>query len=826
MAIITTTIREPTTFSQIQDQQNELGKSKLLEDLNDNVVKLIEAINAKSEKQSANEDRQLKSNQLELSKLQLKRAQLGLANDEKYYQDYSRKWSEKNGIGTSVGIDKNTSGNLGAIGVSALTAGTLNPVVVKQVLFPLLGPPIKMMSNVMKGMFSFDRRVSGKTSSAIDSDNKNKLHGKLDSILSAIKEKTRSSPEREKEEKSLFSKVIGSILGLAGTVGKIVLGMIGTVLLSKLGEKIGPTIEGLLSKVIGKQASSEVVKWLEELGPAMIAGYAIGGWKGALIGGGLQLAVNAWNELFPKPEDLQKPEEVSATVTALNGYLPDPLKFNDDPHFKATLAGLMLGGLKGMVFGWVAGKYGKDFAKWIGSTPEEQNAAAEEDWKLKLAKALGLDDVKAILPVMGGFVYAGIKGAVLGYAAGQVLNMFNHEKQLEEAIKAGDELEEDRLKKELENDQYRIALAGAFTGFQVGGFTGAIMGGLFGLFGSGIAQGYKKYGSLNSAFNTELEKNYFGVPAEVWVGSLGLAALAWKSGLGFPGIIAGALIGAVGGFIADRVQSKNIIEKAGFEAEWSSSKMGYVIKGHEDLDIQQIRQQIRQDLYAEKIKNAKDPNDIRVSEEEVDEAFKKHLMENGVEPKEQRITRTTKYNKRNLERINASIDSNSQINEDAEKVAREERKRVQMQMGKDLISRLGDKGIVDVGWFFDNFEEGGEEELRKINGVTSKHIEAFKTFMSKGRNTAYEDRQLVVELATIVNDELARQAKEAEDKNNKEEQERKEKDSKNLEIIANNVAKDKNTNLTVQVESNQTNNQTSYVGINGNKNQSTNSGVM
>lgn len=523
MAIITTTIREPTTFSQIQDQQNELGKSKALEDLNNNVVKLIEAINAKSEKQSANEDRQLKLNQLELSKLQLKRAQLGLANDEKYYQDYSRRWSEKNGIGTSVGIDKNTSGNIGAIGVSALTAGTLNPVVVKQVLFPLLGPPIKMMSNMMKGMFSFDRRVSGKTSSAIDFDNKNKLHGKLDSILSAIKEKTRSSPEQKKEEKSLFSKVIGSILGLAGTVGKIVLGMIGSVLIAKLGEKIGPVVEGFLTKVVGRKVTPALMEVLESLGPEMIAGYTIGGWKGALIGAGLKWVWDSWTDVegdveLSKKGPAEKLSGLDEALNSFNEFLPNGLKFQTKNHFKAAMGGLMLGGFKGMVVGWI----------------------------------LGLPKVKKMLQNLGDINSIGdLKDNVAKLKEGTIL----------------------------ENIPEEVLM-------------GAIAGGAFGLMGGPV------------------------------------------------GFAAGALLGAAGGFVWDRISNKNSAEKHGLNTSWSWSKFNYEIAGTD-----KTWDEFRKDVLKEYQDQINPKTNKKYTSEEIDnitgERIHNYLKENNIDNSEKPFVQST-----------------------------------------------------------------------------------------------------------------------------------------------------------------------------------------
>ena len=157
MATITTTIREPKTFQQIQDQQNELGKNQTLESLNDNISKLIKAITDRDQKRETEQDRQLKMNQLELSKLQLRRAQLGLAKDEKYYQEYSNKLQTKSNFGTSIGLDHGTSSNIGAIGVSALTAGALNPVIVKNLLFPIMTP----LMNVTKALATFPGLLPG-----------------------------------------------------------------------------------------------------------------------------------------------------------------------------------------------------------------------------------------------------------------------------------------------------------------------------------------------------------------------------------------------------------------------------------------------------------------------------------------------------------------------------------------------------------------------------------------------------------------------------------------------------------------------------------------
>lgn len=330
MATITTTIREPKTFQQIQDQQNELEKNQTLESLNNNISKLIKAITDRDQKRETEQDRQLKMNQLELSKLQLRRAQLGLAKDEKYYSDYSRKWSEKNNFGTSMGLDKNTSGNLGAIGVSALTAGALNPVIVKQLLFPIMTP----LMNITKALATFPglfpglfRRSSGKSSSAIASDPDRKLHGKLDQILGAIKDKARGNKKEKEEQEGLLSKLLKMlVLGAAG--------------LSLVGAALGGE-EGLVKNT------------LIEHGKAMLAGFVLGGWKGALVGLALDVFAKTTG-IIPKETD--KPTIIDVAADNARQKIEEWANIKiSDTEFKLAVAGMMIAGPKGMLAGYILG---------------------------------------------------------------------------------------------------------------------------------------------------------------------------------------------------------------------------------------------------------------------------------------------------------------------------------------------------------------------------------------------------------------------------------------------------------------------------------------
>lgn len=436
MATITTTIKEPKTFQQIQDQQRELGKEKALENLNNNIAKLIKTINDKSEKKISDDERQLKENQLALSKLQLRRAQLGLAKDEKSYSDYSVKYNSSHGIGSSIGVSQNSRDNAAAIALSAMTVGALNPVIVKEILLPPLKMMTRTVTGVSKALFSglssAGRRISGKTSSATEPDNEGKLHRKLDDILGAIKNKNKSSQKTEEKKEGFFSKLFGALGGLAGTVGSLLWkglkGAIGAYLAIKIGEKIGPFIHDVLSNVVGEETADDITQMIGDLGPAMIAGYMIGGWKGALIGAGLRLAQQAFNDLKDDAKISNGLSERHPYITdareKLNEYLPSVLQLKSDAQFEAAMAGLMLGGVKGMIAGYVIAspmvqKAIKAVSKSFAGI-ESLDDAVDRVAELKKGTILESIEPEILMGAIAGGAL-GLVGGPMGFAAGALL---------------------------------------------------------------------------------------------------------------------------------------------------------------------------------------------------------------------------------------------------------------------------------------------------------------------------------------------------------------------------------------------------------------------
>lgn len=445
MATITTTIKEPKTFQQIQDQKRELDKEEALETLNNNIAKLIKTINDKSEKKISDDERQLKANQLALSKLQLRRAQLGLAKDEKSYSDYSVKYNSTHGVGSSIGVSQNTRDNATAVALSAMTAGALNPVIVKEILLP----PLKMMTRAVTGLgkalFS-ERRISGKTSSAVEGDSEKKLHKKLDDILGAIKTKTKSSPKEQQKKEGFFSKALGALAGLAGTVGRVLLsalkGAVGAYLAIKLGEKIAPFIESVLSNVVGEENAQTIVNTFKKHLPSMVAGYLITGtWRGALVGLGIDLLGTAMG-IFTGDVASSEPDIVDKGTEYINQVLNGFGLSIEKSQFEGAVGGLILAGPKGMLLGFALGTPAvRDAIAKIrdGKYYELLTDAEDKINELKAGTPLEAVPVESIEgAILGGVIGSkfGFKGlligAILGAAGGFVWNRYKNYKVAKE----------------------------------------------------------------------------------------------------------------------------------------------------------------------------------------------------------------------------------------------------------------------------------------------------------------------------------------------------------------------------------------------------------
>lgn len=424
MATITTTIKEPKTFQQIQDEQTQLGKEKTLEDLNSNIVKLTQAINKKSEKQLTDDEKKLKSNQLELSKLQLQRAQLGLAHDQKHYSDYSQKYNKTHGVGSSIGVDQNTRDNTTAVALSAVTGGMLNPVVVKQVLLP----PLKIMTNAVGGIVKAlapNRRVSGKSSSATEDNEGKKLNKKLDDILGAIKNKTKSSKPKDTQRESFFSKALGFISGIAGTIGGLLIdalkGAIGAYLAIKLGEKIGPWLKEVLAGKIGGENADILVNTMQAYLPSMAAGLAIAGWKGAVAGLAVHLLGESIGVIKTK---VQGPTLIDVGAEKLNDLLK-PLGITlSTEQFKGVVGGFALAGPKGALLGLALGTESlKNAVSTIknygfGTFLKEVDLTVEEYTKGTPLENVSSETIEGA--IAGGLIGSkfGIKGLLIGALLG------------------------------------------------------------------------------------------------------------------------------------------------------------------------------------------------------------------------------------------------------------------------------------------------------------------------------------------------------------------------------------------------------------------------
>ena len=248
MATITTTIKEPKTFQAIQEEEQQLGNNKLVENINKNIEKLVEISQNKREVKEDELDKQLKRNNLELSKLQIKKAQYGLAREEKAFSRPSAN-SNQSSITKSLGMSQSDTTSLGAVALGALTG--INPAVLKTMkdtlhIDKVLTAPLKMAVGGLKSlgnMFQSSNRISGKTSTSIDDEPKDeRLYDKLEEILSAIKEKSGTNKEEKESKPSKFKDFLK----------KLLLGALGAVALAKVAEAFSGQIKEAWDKLTNK----------------------------------------------------------------------------------------------------------------------------------------------------------------------------------------------------------------------------------------------------------------------------------------------------------------------------------------------------------------------------------------------------------------------------------------------------------------------------------------------------------------------------------------------------------------------------------------------
>lgn len=378
--------------------------------------------------------------QEEIEKINLEKARLGLktqqdlAKRQALYHDiqmkrlkreqrsiYKEAYKDLPGYETFKGIKSDITGSQsGAIGstlLSAMTGGALNPVIIKalgidKVAKGLTKSAFKGAGNLL-GKAWTNRQVnkskdiesiadkskgSGKQESAFAKDNEKNTKAISDNVKE-IKDmvKAKQGPtevKEEEKEEGFFSKLIGAINGPLGLAA----GGIMAAAVPMLVEKVFPMARDWLDKQVqdfltSKTGMSEgsakgVTKLINDTLPGALLGFGMHGWKGALIGGTLGLAVHTIQD------------QVNEWKAAWNGEYKEPNNIGGIPTslFSTTLAGALIGwktgGITGALLGAVMGlaggavmEYGKALlAKWKGKEAADSLGGA--------VKAEGTDNPK------------------------------------------------------------------------------------------------------------------------------------------------------------------------------------------------------------------------------------------------------------------------------------------------------------------------------------------------------------------------------------------------------------------------------------------------
>lgn len=318
---------------------------------------------------------------------------------------------------------KNAHSGFGtSVAMSALTGGFVNPAIINALkLDKLMMAPLEAFG---KSLLRSKKKESGNytTTSAIknskNADIIREMHvlgGKLDKIA-----EPKELGTKEKKSKGIFEKLgdlFGSLGGLAKGLGMAGIAMLIKYLFPKTMKALNDKFMGFLTDTVGlsEGTAQGINQLLKDALPGAIAGFTIGGFKGALIGAGLSIGYNyikrKWDEWHGNSENEgQTPSSIG----------PIPLRYA-----QAGIAGAAVGGLfgfKGMAIGLLTGIAGQglwDLGKKLGEW-----AAAAVNWFSEHPMStiglslLGLSNIGNIKRAISGVSTAlkAAKGAIKDYS--------------------------------------------------------------------------------------------------------------------------------------------------------------------------------------------------------------------------------------------------------------------------------------------------------------------------------------------------------------------------------------------------------------------------
>lgn len=320
---------------------------------------------------------------------------------------------------------------------------------------------------------------------------------RLDTIIKLLggkppKEKAAAAP---KKEKGFFDGFIGKALS---GLGKMLLPLLAAGLMSLVKPFIEKLLSNLLGSILGDEIGGMLGGIIADMLPGAIAGYTYSklvfgkaNWKAILIGGGISLAYYTIKR------------KVDEVMDILNGE-PHEIKVED--YLDAAIRGAIIG------------------ATCVG---------------------FGKGSLKAA--VLGAGIGVGVQWII--NRIGDIQKMIDGEEvEIKEVTIGGVSIPE---------SAFGAMISGALIGLKFGGMKGmvlgALMGGGLGMLWATITDFHNQLESAKNGVYKE-PKEICGVPYAIMTGLIGGAGIGMKFAGFWPGLVVGALIGGLAGWIMNEIQ--------------------------------------------------------------------------------------------------------------------------------------------------------------------------------------------------------------------------------------------------------------------------------
>lgn len=338
-----------------------------------------------------NNERQIAWREDREYELQLRKKEIEKRNKEVY--------KENNLYKAGMDIKSQSGGMASSVAIAALTGGLINPVIAHTLgIDKVIPATLKYFGRSLGNLFTPKEKTpthSKYGAIAKDTDKNEKLLksvNNIDKTLVDLASRPTQVKEAKKKEKGILGKLWDGVTGLFGAIGGIG-GLLRNSLLAiapMLVYKLLPNLKTFISdkvsnffedKGFSKDTAKGAGDLVSDMLPGAIAGFTLGGFKGALIGAGLSAGTmfikRKWDEWHDNAEKDATPSKIGPFETAT---------------VEAMIGGAAVGslfGFKGMVIGALVGLAGKklyDMAEKVG----EMAAYAKEHTTSFILEALGI----------------------------------------------------------------------------------------------------------------------------------------------------------------------------------------------------------------------------------------------------------------------------------------------------------------------------------------------------------------------------------------------------------------------------------------------------